>query len=120
MTPSTRLLHGIHVQNGHVDRSVAGDAVGPLILLLLLDQVIEVVALAEALVDVIVTLPARGGDVLEADGAPRGLASGDFFPVCPLLVANLGVPAVAMLTTHAFLTVNGYLNPGNSRRVSWR
>jgi len=88
---------------------VAGDAVGPLLLLFLLAQVSEVVALPKALVDVAVTSPTRGGDVLEADGTPHGQASGDFGPVRPLLVANFGIPTVAILATHVFLMVNGYI-----------
>jgi len=107
VTALTRPLYGLHVQNDRVHGSVAGHAVGSLLLLLLLDDVSEVIALAEALVDVVVTPSASGGDVLAIDGAPRGQTSGDFDPVCFFLVAGVGVSAVAIFTTDAFLTVNG-------------
>jgi hypothetical protein len=68
-----------------------------------------VVALAKPLVDVVVTFSAGGGDVLEADGASHGQASGDFGPVRALLVTNFGVPAMAIFATHVFLAMNGYI-----------
>jgi hypothetical protein len=67
----------------------------------------SVVALAEALVDVVVKSSASEGDVLEIDGTPRGQAAGDFGPVGFFLVASIGIATVAIFTAEAFLTVNG-------------
>ena len=106
VTLGADLLDGVHVEDRHIDGSVAGNTVGALLLLCLARQVLEMVALAKSLQYLFVTVPAGSGDVSEVDRAVL-LGSCEVAAVCAVLAADLGVSPVAVHAGYCLLCVDG-------------